>query len=131
MKRSNYIFLAKFAIEEVLERVVLSNTNARHKFVVNGMVYNPRVGVPRLQLFKMKGTRCVCCGLEAVEFRLQFNKRQSAKQPHLGLWAHAPCGDLRMFTIDHIVPKAKGGPNKFYNYQVMCHVCNREKGCKF
>ena len=131
MKRSDYNFIATLPIDEVLASVVLCNTNARQKFVVNGTTYNPRVGVPRLQLFKIKGTRCVRCGIEAKEFNLQICKRQNAKQPHLGLWGKTKDGEYRMFTIDHIRPRSKGGPNRIWNYQVMCNVCNREKGCDF
>lgn len=33
-------------------------------------------------------------------------------------------------TIDHILPKSKGGPNELSNYQMLCTVCNRNKGNK-
>lgn len=33
----------------------------------------------------------------------------------------------RMLTIDHIMPKARGGPNKDWNYQLMCTVCQLVK----
>jgi 5-methylcytosine-specific restriction endonuclease McrA len=31
-------------------------------------------------------------------------------------------------TIDHIVPKSKGGPNKESNYAAACFLCNSKKG---
>ena len=34
--------------------------------------------------------------------------------------------DLR-FTIDHILPKSRGGRDEFSNYQASCLICNWEK----
>lgn len=129
MKRSNYEILASLSIEKILPMIVLNNRNARREVKVNGKTYYPRVGSERLMLFVSKGTKCASCGLEAKEFQLQYNKNQNAKQPHLGLWGICKKGEWRLFTIDHIVPKSKGGANRLYNYQVMCHACNWEKGC--
>ena len=47
-----------------------------------------------------------------------------------------PCGeggigrplDLDLFEVDHIVPKAKGGPDIDDNLQLLCPTCNRRKG---
>lgn len=35
---------------------------------------------------------------------------------------------FRNFTIDHIVPQAKGGPNHLDNLQLLCGACNSMKG---
>lgn len=31
-------------------------------------------------------------------------------------------------TLDHIIPKSRGGQNWTYNLQVACHECNSKKG---
>lgn len=31
-------------------------------------------------------------------------------------------------TIDHVIPKSKGGPNHMDNYVGACHDCNQKKG---
>lgn len=33
-------------------------------------------------------------------------------------------------TCDHIVPKSRGGKNKFSNMQLLCALCNWDKGNK-
>lgn len=45
----------------------------------------------------------------------------------------AICGrpvDKKNFTIDHIVPLARGGKNEVSNYQIACSDCNRLKGSR-
>ncbi len=36
--------------------------------------------------------------------------------------------DLELMTIDHYVPKARGGTNSLKNLVPMCHSCNNRKG---
>lgn len=36
----------------------------------------------------------------------------------------------RVATLDHIVPRSKGGPNAPCNYTPMCAACNKEKGAR-
>ncbi len=33
-------------------------------------------------------------------------------------------------TIDHFIPKKWKGPDKPRNYEIACHRCNEDKGCK-
>ena len=35
---------------------------------------------------------------------------------------------LHVLTIDHITPRAQGGPDSVSNLQLMCHTCNAIKG---
>lgn len=40
------------------------------------------------------------------------------------------CGKKNNLTIDHIIPKSKGGTNKKENLQALCAPCNYKKADK-
>ena len=71
---------------------------------------------------------------QAYVFNLHTAKSSEAKR----LWRQkikeewdlecAYCGSDRNLTIDHIVPKAKGGTDFTENCLCACHSCNQDKG---
>jgi 5-methylcytosine-specific restriction endonuclease McrA len=40
------------------------------------------------------------------------------------------CGSKKMLTIDHVIPKSKGGKTNWSNLVTACHRCNVQKGDK-
>lgn len=40
------------------------------------------------------------------------------------------CGSDVDLTVDHILPKAKGGTDDMENLQTLCLTCNSVKGCR-
>lgn len=82
----------------------------------------------RLQCFKEKGLTCAKCGLAGSHFALEIFPGNG--QPHMNLYAATPEGDVLM-TMDHIRPKAKGGPNHLTNVQTLCGPCNFKKADDF
>lgn len=82
----------------------------------------------RLQCFKEKGVVCAKCGLAGTHFALEMFRDQG--HPHLNLYAATAQGDVLM-TMDHIRPKAQGGPNHLSNAQTLCGPCNFKKGDDF
>ncbi len=38
------------------------------------------------------------------------------------------CGSKKQLTIDHIIPKSRGGKNTFENTVASCFTCNNKKG---
>jgi 5-methylcytosine-specific restriction endonuclease McrA len=42
-------------------------------------------------------------------------------------WRCARCGIETVLTLDHIIPKSKGGSDKLNNLQALCFECNQKK----
>lgn len=40
------------------------------------------------------------------------------------------CGTTKNLTVDHVIPRAKGGNNRSKNLQTLCFNCNQAKGVK-
>jgi hypothetical protein len=40
------------------------------------------------------------------------------------------CGSTKNLTIDHIIPRSKGGGDSWFNLVVACSTCNTKKGDK-
>lgn len=78
----------------------------------------------RLRVFAEKGTKCVACGAEGKHLIESADKKSGAL--HVDLYT----ADLELMTVDHIIPKSKGGKNHITNYQPMCFTCNAAKGNK-
>lgn len=84
------------------------------------------VSLRRMQCFAVKGAQCVACDTIGTEIRLE--KWPNGGGIHLDLFGPNKNGDMILMTIDHIIPKSKGGPNSLDNYQPMCYRCNQKKG---
>ena len=46
-------------------------------------------------------------------------------------WKCRGCGVAHNLTIDHIIPKSRGGKNSMDNYQTLCKACNLAKGDRY
>ncbi|MBC2768576.1 HNH endonuclease [Pusillimonas sp. 7-48] len=79
-------------------------------------------GVPtslRRRVFREDGLKCASCGIVGFEKRFP--------RGGYGYYTHTEGVYL---SIDHIVPKAKGGTNDRSNLRVLCTTCNTRKGIK-
>jgi len=74
----------------------------------------------RLQTFYHKGCKCVNCGIEATQIALGEGRGSY----HWDVYTD----DFYPLTVDHIVPRSKGGSDTLDNYQPMCYKCNQRKG---
>ncbi len=41
------------------------------------------------------------------------------------------CGSARQLTIDHVIPRSKGGTHTWDNVTIACETCNHKKGDKY
>lgn len=78
-------------------------------------------GHRRLKVFYNKGCTCVTCGL--VGTKLGYGKD---KKGHFHWDVYTD--DFYPLTVDHIIPKSKGGSDELENLQPMCYKCNVTKG---
>ena len=87
----------------------------------------------KFRVFMEADYTCVKCGRRATEFQLE--QLPTPDGDYTGtlviLGKRRRCGKRVSLTIDHIIPKALGGPNDLENYQCMCSVCNHDKGSRY
>lgn len=76
------------------------------------------------ELIQRDGNKCLHCGKVPTTYALG---KDVSNRWHMDLYREEPDGML-MFTIDHVHPKSKGGENTIDNYQLLCKVCNEDKG---
>jgi 5-methylcytosine-specific restriction endonuclease McrA len=77
----------------------------------------------RLRVFHEKGLKCHYCdktGIYLISAVDRFNGI------HIDLYTK----DFELMTIDHVVPKCKGGGNELHNLLPSCTECNTAKGGK-
>lgn len=77
----------------------------------------------RLKVFYNKGVVCVNCGLEATQLAV-------GKEKNGNLHVDVYTDDFYPLTVDHIIPKSKGGSDELVNLDPMCARCNFAKGDK-
>lgn len=82
----------------------------------------------RLTVFYNKGLQCSNPNCNKVgKFLIltdQCNKKGKIIGRHLDVYTK----DLELMTVDHIIPKSKGGPMTLENLRPMCSRCNMKLG---
>lgn len=75
----------------------------------------------RIRLIRAAGIRCVLCGLQG------FERKTRARNTNYSF--HTATRNVFM-SIDHIIPRAKGGSDEESNLRVICTLCNSRKGIR-
>jgi len=118
-----YARIAEYGnVENLLENII--NCKSGKYILPNGKSVKP--SSLRYQLF-YKSRRCVKCGRVGNMLALERDRNNTNKTYHLNLYCVEPDGTEVLMTKDHIVPKAKGGPDTLENMQCMCKICNEAK----
>ena len=79
----------------------------------------------RISVFVQKGIKCSNPTCSRIGTR--FIQTSPVKSKEIQLHWDIYTDDLILMTIDHIIPKSKGGLNCMDNYQIMCSPCNNKK----
>jgi hypothetical protein len=87
----------------------------------------------RKKVYIEKGVTCFSCGRSAThaaerwETDCRNGPAYSRKGRHLDLYYINDDGEWVMMTIDHVIPKCRGGSNHMSNLVPMCEPCNHTK----
>lgn len=115
----------KYSIREIFNWIEITPDKIRkYTKELDGDFINPTS--IRYKIFKLKGVKCVGCGVEGKYFVKE--KTPDNLHYHLNLYGIDKSGDEVLMTKDHIIPSSRGGSNDIENLQPMCITCNREKG---
>lgn len=84
----------------------------------------------------LKNSKCICCGIESHEVRLEEGKGGHAifGMMHLNVYGKAETtwGEYwELMTVDHNILKSKGGPDVESNFNTMCRKCNQLRGSRY
>jgi len=109
-------------VDEVLSKIKYNWKGYNSKTIFNKEVVYLKH--KKYQVFK-KNIKCVKCGLEGKYFAVE--QLLSSKNYHLNLYGIKKNKEI-FFTIDHIIPKSRGGTDDLNNLQTMCYPCNIKKG---
>lgn len=111
--------IAKIPFSRVLQHI----GKPRKRIWADGKLYVLRLGGVRIRLLGRTQV-CACCGLKGKYFWLEHSGN---RPPHLNLYAVRKSGKEVLMTMDHVLPRAKGGQTEDGNVQLLCKPCNQKK----
>lgn len=119
LKTHNYKILKTYTIDEI-------KAHGDAEFFLDKEVTDAKIKLRRAHVYNKLGCECVEPGCKLSGYHYAVGK-DNGGGIHLDLYAYDHYGDLVMITIDHKLPKSKGGKNHISNYQQMCMPHNSKK----
>jgi len=68
--------------------------------------------------------------LKYIRFRTRLNKPNRSRIYKRDGYECVYCGSKKNLTLDHVIPKSRGGSNEWTNLVTCCSKCNRDKDNK-
>jgi 5-methylcytosine-specific restriction endonuclease McrA len=65
-----------------------------------------------------------------VYLRTRLAEAQNWKCCFCGCYMHEVHGKRNSVTVEHVIPKSKGGTNEWENLAASCYACNNNRGTK-
>jgi len=124
-----YVRLGTVKIDEVLDFVPIGK-NSKLPSKKDFFKKSIKLTSHRYKVYATKGIQCAHCGIIGLYFALEQSAAQKTNKYHFNLYAVDQQGNEVMLTVDHIIPKAKGGSDTLDNKQCLCFKCNNKKGDK-
>lgn len=109
----------KFPLEEILPFI----GERRHVFHTPKRKFGIKLADNRMLLLGHT-QHCAACFLIGNHFWLEHS---GCFPPHLNLYGYNEHHHEVMLTMDHIMPRSKGGGSVLVNLQLLCKVCNMLK----
>lgn len=143
------IELARYTVERIVPLI------GHKKSRINLEGYDVKTGTPKLRCFQRslscarcrragtlfvleyhennvpRGINCYVVDCMLCNMLIQKDREEQRIQPLLNLYHVDRRGRLVLMTMDHILPRSRGGGNDMDNLQTMCRECNTWKGDKY
>jgi len=86
------------------------------------------VNSPNLVFYVPKHIRLTVASRERTWKIPPVNRREVLKRDH---YTCQYCGSSKRLTLDHVIPRSKGGTHTWDNVVTACERCNSQKGDRF
>jgi len=77
----------------------------------------------RMRVFANKGLKCEYCEKSGIYLISAVDKFGSI---HIDIYTN----NFELMTVDHVIPKCRGGDDNLLNLVPCCETCNKKKGGK-
>lgn len=125
---SGALFISWYEIDEVLNEVIpVSQLAQRPQNQDTKILSGRHVRMDNIRYSVFKDSlSCKYCGVTGNMFALETSAIDSPIA-HFNLYMKTEYR-LTLMTIDHVIPKSRGGSEHFTNFCVACSPCNNKKG---